>query len=55
MYNFLLYIDPGAGSYLVQVVVAAAVGVAMFFKTIKMYVRTFFSRFRKKPKDNSPA
>ena len=55
MHNFLLYIDPGAGSYLVQVVVAAAVGVAMFFKTIKMYVRTFFRRFRKKPKDNSPA
>jgi hypothetical protein len=52
---FFLYIDPGTGSYLVQVIVAAAVGVAMFFKNIKMYVRSFFNRSSKKPKDNTPA
>jgi hypothetical protein len=50
--NFLLYIDPGSGSYLVQVIVAAALGVAFFFRNIKAYIRTFFTRSSKKTKDN---
>jgi hypothetical protein len=50
---FLLYIDPGSGSYLVQIIAAAALSVAFFFKNIKMYIRSFFLRF-KKPKNNSP-
>ena len=48
MSNFLLYIDPGSGSYLVQMVVAAALGASMFFKNIRLYVKAFFSRFSKK-------
>jgi hypothetical protein len=50
-----LYIDPGSGSYLVQVIAAAALGVAFFFRNIKNYIRSFFTRSSKKPKDNSPA
>jgi ATP-dependent Zn protease len=47
----LLYIDPGSGSYLVQVIVAGALGVAFFFKNIVLYVRHFFYRlFGKKDK-----
>ena len=34
MQAWLLYIDPGSGSYLVQVIVAAALGVAFFFRNI---------------------
>lgn len=45
--HHLLYIDPGSGSYLVQVLVGAALGVVMFFKNIKLYV---LSLFRRKPK-----
>ena len=52
MSNFLLYIDPGSGSYLVQMVVAADLGASMFFKNIRLYVKAFFSRFSKKDKDN---
>ena len=52
MTNFLLYIDPGSGSYLVQMILAAVLGVSMFFKNIKLYVKHFFSRFSKKNKDN---
>lgn len=49
--NFLLYIDPGSGSYLVQVIVAGALGIAFFFKNIATYVRHFFYRiFGKKDK-----
>jgi hypothetical protein len=51
----LLYIDPGSGSYLVQIIAAAVVGVAFFFKNIKMYIRSIFTRSPKKPKDNLPA
>lgn len=51
MQHFLLYIDPGSGSYLIQVIVAAVLGVAFFFKNIVLAVKLFFYRiFRKKTK-----
>jgi hypothetical protein len=43
-----LYIDPGSGSYLVQVIVAAALGVAFFFRNIKTYIKSFFTRSSRK-------
>jgi hypothetical protein len=49
MTSFLLYIDPGSGSYLIQALIAAALGVAFFFKNIVTVVRHWFYRlFRKK-------
>jgi len=47
----MLYIDPGSGSYLVQVIVAGVLGVIVFFKNIRLYIRSFF--FRDKKKDDS--
>ena len=55
MRHFLLYIDPGSGSYLVQVIAAAVVGVAVFFKNIKLYIRSLFTRSPKKTNDNPQA
>jgi hypothetical protein len=55
MHHYLLYIDPGSGSYLVQVIAAAVVGIALFFKNIKMYIRSAFTCSPKKTKDNPPA
>jgi hypothetical protein len=55
MQPFFLYIDPGSGSFLVQAIVAAALGVAFFFKNIRNYIRSFFYRSPKKPNDNPPA
>ena len=49
----LLYVDPGSGSYLVQVIAAAVLGVVFFFKNIKLYIRSLFFR-SKKQKDNIP-
>jgi hypothetical protein len=47
--QYLIYIDPGSGSYLVQVIVAAALGIAFFFKNIALYIKHIFYRiFRKK-------
>ncbi|MBK8142484.1 MAG: hypothetical protein IPK57_16900 [Chitinophagaceae bacterium] len=54
MISYLLYIDPGSGSYLVQVIAAAVLGVAFFFRNIKNYIKAFFFRSDKKSKDNTP-
>jgi hypothetical protein len=43
----LLYLDPGSGSYLAQILAAAALGIVFFFRNIKMYILSFFSLFRK--------
>ncbi len=53
IHPFLLYVDPGSGSYLVQVIIAAVLGIVFFFKNIKLYIRSFFFR-SKKQKDNPP-
>ena len=51
MTQWLLYIDPGSGSYLIQAIVAGVLGVAFFFKNIVLMVRHFFGRvFGKKTK-----
>jgi hypothetical protein len=55
MMMYLLYIDPGSGSYLVQIIAAAVLGIAFFFRNIKLYIKSFFTRSPKKPKDNPPA
>lgn len=43
----LLYIDPGSGSYLVQVIAAAVIGAGVFFKNIRLYIRSIFFRPKK--------
>jgi hypothetical protein len=51
MQHFLLYIDPGSGSYLIQAIVAGVLGIAFFFKNIVLFIKHFFYRiFRKKSK-----
>jgi hypothetical protein len=48
MQHILIYIDPGSGSYLVQAIVAAALGVAFFFKNIVTYIKHWYYRIFKK-------
>lgn len=51
MQHFLLYIDPGSGSYLIQAIIAGALGVAFFFKNIVTYVKhLFYKIFKNKTK-----
>jgi len=54
MLQLILYIDPGTGSYLVQVIAAAVLGVAFFFRNIRTYIKSIFYRTPKKPNDNQP-
>jgi hypothetical protein len=44
MNTILLYVDPGSGSYLVQMLIAAILGGLFYFKTLIWSVRNFFSR-----------
>jgi len=47
MNTIFLYVDPGAGSYLVQVIIAAILGALFYFKNIWWRIRAFFTRTKK--------
>jgi hypothetical protein len=40
----LLYIDPGSGSYLIQVIIAAVLGALFYIKNIWWKIKAFFTR-----------
>ena len=48
----LLYIDPGSGSFLVQAIIAAVLGIGFFFKNIWAFIKSIFYRGPKKTDDN---
>ncbi len=43
MHFFLLYIDPGSGSYMLQMIIAAVLGISFFFKNFWLNVKAFFT------------
>lgn len=47
MTKLFLYIDPGSGSYLVQVIIAAILGALFYFKNLWFKIRSFFVRDKK--------
>jgi TRAP-type uncharacterized transport system fused permease subunit len=51
-----LYVDPGSGSYLVQVIIAAILGALFYFKHLWWQVKAFFSRSKKEepPTNETP-
>ena len=44
MLKALLYVDPGSGSYLVQMIIAAILGAVFYFKNFFRGVKSFFIR-----------
>ena len=48
----LLYIDPGTGSLLIQVFIAGAVSVLMFFKNIRLVLINFWNKIFKSKKND---
>jgi hypothetical protein len=48
----LLYVDPGSGSYLVQMIIAAVVGFLFYFKSAWWRIRSFFTR-KKQDRDSN--
>ncbi|MDO6431338.1 hypothetical protein Q4E93_12110 [Flavitalea sp. BT771] len=53
--KLFLYIDPGSGSYLIQMIIAAVLGVAFYFRNLWWKFRSFFSKSKKDqpPKNDS--
>ena len=45
--DILLYVDPGSGSYLIQVIIAAVLGFLFYFKNIWWKIKAFFFRPKK--------
>lgn len=52
MLNDLIYIDPGSGSYLVQVIAAAVLGVVFYYKTFIAWIKSFFGGKKKFSSDD---
>lgn len=48
----LLYLDPGSGSLLIQVIIAGAISLMMYFKKIKLVVSNFINKIFKWNKKN---
>ena len=47
MHTFFLYIDPGSGSYLIQVIIAAILGALFYVKNLWWRIKSFFTRNKK--------
>jgi hypothetical protein len=55
MLNIFLYLDPGSGSYLVQMIIAAVLAGLFFFKSLWWKIKSFFYRPKNDPTTpNSP-
>ncbi len=53
----ICYIDPGAGSFIIQTLIAGLLAVSVFFKTIKFWILGIYNKLKfgrnkdyKKPK-----
>jgi hypothetical protein len=51
MHFILSYIDPGSGSYILQMIIAAVLGVSFFFKNFWLTIKSFFTGKKIKKED----
>lgn len=54
MRHFLLYIDPGSGSYLIQAIIAAVLGGMFYFKQKWIKIKAWFGRKGKEKQTDNP-
>lgn len=48
------YLDPGSGSFIIQMIIASLVGASFFIKTFWRNIKAFFAtRFSTQSKDNN--
>lgn len=53
MHTFLLYIDPGSGSFLVQAIIGGVLAVGVFFKSVRYRIAAMFGRRKADDGQNS--
>jgi len=44
--SILLYLDPGTGSYIIQAIIAGVIGIAFFFKNLRIKILSFFGMLK---------
>lgn len=49
--SYLLYVDPGSGSYLIQLIIAAILGALFYFKNLWWKIKAFFFKPKKEEPD----
>jgi hypothetical protein len=56
MFNFFLaYLDPGTGSYLIQILIAGLLGMMLAVKGVWINIKAFFARlFGRRSDDDTP-
>lgn len=47
MHSFFLYIDPGSGSMIIQLIIGMGVAIGVFFRNIKYFLLHLFKRKNK--------
>lgn len=45
--NSFDYLDPGTGSYILQVIIAAGITVGIYFRNVKNFILNFYYKIRK--------
>jgi hypothetical protein len=53
MHFILSYIDPGSGSYILQMIIAAVLGVSFFFKNFWLTIKSFFTGKKPEKKEEN--
>jgi len=48
MINIILYIDPGSGMIIVQLLISIFAGIALFFKRIKNKIKSIISNIKER-------
>lgn len=46
--NVFAYIDPGTGGIIIQAIIGALATISIFFSKIKIKIKEFFLKFKKK-------
>ena len=50
----LAYVDPGTGSYLFQIIIAAVIAIGFYFSRLKNAVKSIFHIFTKRKTSKQP-
>ena len=51
--NSFAYLDPGTGSYLLSLIAMILAGIVSVYAFLKLKIKNFFNKFKKKKKDEN--
>ena len=51
--TIFLYVDPGSGSYLIQIIIATVLGIGFYIKAFWHQLKAFFTRKKPGPEEDT--